>query len=142
MLLASPPVDYVTARKPLSKKYKLLTTIKLSNYGRKKIRAKFSARKLENQNEFDRMMSEMNREQTLLNHPYLDRDRELAKQRSMLETQRNAIQIQIKQNQMERIELEQKRKDINRLFHELKHELIQLNPMDGWPKKEDVSNGD
>lgn len=84
----------------------------------------------------------MNREQTLLNHPYLDRDRELAKQRSMLETQRNAIQIQIKQNQMERIELEQKRKDINRLFHELKHELIQLNPMDGWPKKEDVSNGD
>jgi hypothetical protein len=54
----------------------------------KEIRAKYEARKCETQMEFDRVMSEMNTEQTHLNHPYLDRERELAKQREMLETQK------------------------------------------------------
>ena len=39
------------------------------------------------QMEFDRLMSEMNTDQTHLN-PYLDRERELAKQRELLETQK------------------------------------------------------
>ena len=47
----------------------------------KEIRAKYEARKCETQMEFDRVMSEMNTEQTHLNHPYLDRDREIAQQR-------------------------------------------------------------
>ena len=100
----------------------------------KEIRAKYEARKCETQMEFDRLMSEMNKEQTHLNHPYLDRERELAKQRELLETQKQAINIQLNQIKVERLELEQKRKEINRVFHDLKHDLIMLNPRENYAK--------
>ena len=100
----------------------------------KEIRAKYEARKCETQMEFDRVMSEMNTEQTHLNHPYLDRERELAKQRELLETQKQAINIQLNQIKVERLELESKRKEINRVFHDLKHELIMLNPRANYAK--------
>jgi hypothetical protein len=87
--------------------------------------------------EFDRLMSEMNTEQTHLNHPYLDRERELAKQRELLETQKQAINIQLNQIKVERLELEQKRKEINRVFHDLKHDLIMLNPRENYAKESD-----
>jgi hypothetical protein len=103
----------------------------------KEIMAKYQGRECETQIEFDRIMSEMNTEQTQLNHPYLDRERELAKQREMLETQKQAINIQLNQIKIERLELEQKRKDINRLFHELKHELIMANPRENYAKATD-----
>ena len=103
----------------------------------KEIRAKYEARKCENQMEFDRLMSEMNTEQTHLNHPYLDRERELAKQRELLETQKQAINIQLNQIKVERLELEQKRKEINRVFHDLKHDLIMLNPRENYAKESD-----
>ena len=102
----------------------------------KEIRAKYEARKCENQMEFDRLMSEMNTEQTHLNHPYLDRERELAKQKELLEQQKQAINIQLNAIKVERLELEQKRKDINRVFHDLKHELIMLNPRENFAKQE------
>ena len=86
------------------------------------------------QMEFDRIMSEMNQEQTQYNHPYLDRERELAKQREMLMTQKSAINIQLNQIKIERVEIEQKRKEINRVFHDLKHELIMLNPREQYAK--------
>ena len=102
----------------------------------KEIRAKYEAQVCATQMEFDRLMSEMNKEQTHLNHPYLDRERELAKQRELLETQKQAINIQLNQIKVERLELEQKRKDINRVFHDLKHELIMLNPRENFMRKE------
>lgn len=106
----------------------------------KEIRAKYPARQLESQIEFDRVMSTMNEEQTSLNHPLLDRDRELARQRENLLIQMEAIKIQLKSIAIERLELEQKRKDTNRLFHELKHELIMANPREGYAKKEETVN--
>lgn len=104
----------------------------------KEIRAKYPPRQLESQIEFDRVMSTMNEEQTRLNHPLLDRDRELARQRENLLIQMEAIKIQLKSIAIERLELEQKRKDTNRLFHELKHELIMANPLEGYAKKEET----
>lgn len=101
------------------------------------IRGKYPPRKLNSQAEFDNMMAEMNVEQTVMNHPYLDRDRELAKQRQNLMMQMDAIKIQLKGIAVERLELEQKRKDINRLFHELKHDIIMLNPRDSYAKASD-----
>lgn len=86
------------------------------------------------------MMATMNTEQTMLNHPYLDRDRELAKQRENLLMQMEAIKIQLKSIAVERIELEQKRKDINRLFHELKHDLIMANPRERFAKNSDCGD--
>ena len=102
----------------------------------KEIRARFEARKCENQMEFERIMNEMNTVQTHLQHPYLDRDRELLKQRQLLMQQKSAINIQLDAIKVERLDLEQKRKNINRLFHELKHELIVLNPIEGYAKEE------
>ena len=100
----------------------------------KEIRAKYEARKCETQMEFDRLMSEMNTEQTHLNHPYLDRERELIKQRQLLEQQKSAINIQLDAIKVERLDIEQKRKDINRVFHDLKHELIMMNPRENYAK--------
>lgn len=98
------------------------------------IRAKYEARKCETQMEFDRIMSDMNNEQTHLNHPYLDRERELAKQRELLAQQKKAIDIQLQAIKVECLDLQQKRKDINRTFHDLKHELIMLNPREQYAK--------
>lgn len=92
------------------------------------IREKYPPREVDNQVEFERIMSEMNIEQTHLNHPYLDRERELARQKGMLEQQKKAIDIQLNVIKLERLDLEQKRKDINRVFHEIKHEFIMMNP--------------
>jgi len=100
----------------------------------KELREKYPPRKVESQIEFDRIMSEMNNEQTHLNHPYLDRERELAKQKELLEQQKQAINIQLNAIKVERIDLDQKRKDINRIFHDLKHELIMLNPRESYAK--------
>lgn len=35
---------------------------------------------------------------------------------------------------IERLDIEQNRKDINRLYHELKHELIMANPLERFAK--------
>lgn len=102
---------------------------------KEEIMAKYQGRECETQMEFDRLMSEMNTEQTALNHPYLDAERELKKTRELLETQKQAINIQIQANKVQRLELEQKRKDINRLFHELKHELVMANPREKYAKE-------
>ena len=112
--------------------------IKRDNYqgtmNEKEIRAKYEARKCETRMEFDRIMSEMNIEQNHLNHPYLDRERELAKQKELLKQQIQAINIQLNAINVERLDLEQKRKDINRVFHDLKHDLIMLNPRESYAK--------
>ena len=100
------------------------------------IRAKFAARKCENQIEFDRLMNEMNTEQVMMNHPYLDRVRELTKQRQLLMTQKNAINIQLGSIKVEMLDLGQKQKDLNRLFHELKHNLIVENPREQYANKD------
>ena len=103
----------------------------------KEIRAKYEAQVCATQMEFDRLMSEMNIEQTHINHPWLDRERELAKQKELLEQQKQAINIQLNAIKVERLDLEQKRKDVNRVFHELKHELIMLNPRESYAKTAD-----
>ena len=103
----------------------------------KEIREKFAPRKCESQAEFDRIMSEMNVEQEHLNHPYLDQERELLRQIDLLNSQKAAIFVQINTIQMRRRDIEYNRKEINRVFHDLKHQLIQLNPHGSFPKKEE-----
>lgn len=88
----------------------------------------WNPRKLANQAEFDKMMHDINNEQTCVNHPLLDRDRELSRQREQLFTQINAMKVQLNAIKMQRLELEQQKKEINRMYHELKHQLIEWNP--------------
>ena len=101
-------------------------------------RAMFTPRKCENQVEFDGIMHAINNQQTIENHPYLDRLRELNKQRTLIETQIQALKVQMNTIKVERLEIEQKQKDINRVFHQLKHELCELNPL-GLKNEEKLS---
>ena len=102
----------------------------------KELREKYPPREVETQVEFDSIMEKMNIEQTHLNYPYLDRERELVRQKELLEQQKQAINIQLNAIKLERLDLEQKRKDINRVFHDLKHELIVLNPREKFVKEQ------
>lgn len=101
------------------------------------IKAKYQARKMDSQIEFDRVMNELNTEQTHLNHPYLDRMREIEKKINLLKVEKRSICVRIDTLKIERLELEQKAKDINRVFHELKHELIMMNPRERFAKPEE-----
>ena len=98
----------------------------------------FTPRKCENQVEFDGIMHAINNQQTIENHPYLDRLRELNKQRTLIETQIQAMKVQLNTIKVERLDIEQKQKDINRVFHQLKHELCELNPL-GLKNEEKLS---
>lgn len=93
-----------------------------------KARVKYTPRKCDSQKEFDTLMSAINHEQTLENHPYLDRLRELNKQKALIETQKQALNVQLNAIKVERLEIEAKQKTINRIFHQLKHEMLELNP--------------
>lgn len=103
------------------------------------IRAKFAPAKCDNQIEFDDRMHAINNQQTIENHPYLDRLRELNMQRTFIETQKRALDIQLNTIRAERLEIEQRRKDINRVFYQLKYELMELNPK--GLKNETVNDG-
>ena len=100
----------------------------------KEIRQMFPIVKVDTQMEFDRILGKLKNEQLRQTHPLLDRERELAKSRELLLKQKSAIDMEIHKLNVESIELEQKRKDINRVFEGLKHELIMLNPKECFPK--------
>lgn len=93
------------------------------------MKAKLQPRKCNSQVEFDELMHEINNQQSLENHPYLDRLRELSKQRALIETQKQSLNVQLNAIKVERLDIEQKQKDINREYHALKHELIEMNSL-------------
>lgn len=95
---------------------------------KKEIMEQFAPKKCENQVEFDDLMHAINNQQSVENHPFLDRLRELARKKALIVTQKQALNIQLNTIKEERLDIEQKQKDMNRLFHQLKHELIELNP--------------
>lgn len=72
--------------------------------------------------------------QTKLNHPINDRKMQICKQRELLNIQKQAINQQLSALSAEQQDIELHQKGINRLFHELKHEMIMLNPRDGYGK--------
>lgn len=94
----------------------------------KEIRGKYAERTCNSQIEFDRLMSEINEEQAKCNHPFLDRENELAKESEQLKLQIEGIRIQLHAIYLERLDLEEKRKNNNRIFHDVKHELIMRHP--------------
>lgn len=104
---------------------------------REEIIAKYPPRKLANQAEFDRFMCELNAEQTHLNHPIYDQEREIRAKKEDIKIQIEKLRITMSELGKEILELEQQRKDLNRTFYDIKHELIQLNPIDGWVKEEE-----
>lgn len=102
------------------------------------IKAKYQPRQLENQVEFDAIMSAINQEQGELNRPFIDRKMEIAKQRELLNIQKQAINQQLSALSVEYQEIEAKAKAINRPFHDLKHEFITLNPRERFIKPKEL----
>lgn len=102
------------------------------------IKAKYQPRQLENQVEFDAIMSAINQEQGELNRPFIDRKMEIAKQRELLNIQKQAINQQLSALSVEYQEIEAKAKAINRPFHDLKHEFITLNPRERFIKPKEA----
>jgi len=96
--------------------------------------AKYQPRQLENQVEFETIMSEMNNEQSLLNHPYIDRKMEIIKKRELLMIQLNSVKSQLSALSAEYQDIEIKMKEINRAYHAVKHEFIALNPRERFIK--------
>lgn len=89
---------------------------------------RFTPRRCETQIEFDSVYHDINMEQSRLNHPYDDKIRDLNFQKSLVESQIQALRCNIDKIRMERNRLEQGKKEINRAYFELKHEWLQLNP--------------
>ena len=100
--------------------------------------AKYQPRQLENQVEFETIMSEMNNEQSLLNHPYIDRKMEIIKKRELLMIQLNSVKSQLAALSVEYQDIEAKQKEINRAYHAVKHEFILLNPRERFIKPREV----
>ena len=92
------------------------------------IMAKYQPRQLEKQVEFEHIMQQMNQDQALENHPYIDRKMEIIKQRELLMVQKQAIMQQLSALSVEYQDIEQKMKVINRAYHNVKHEFCMLNP--------------
>ena len=89
---------------------------------------KYPTHKVQSQVEFDELMHAINNEQSIENHPYLDRLRELNRRQTLIHAEIQAMKVQLNAIKVERLEVEQKQKDINRMYYQLKHELIELNP--------------
>lgn len=100
------------------------------------IKAKYSGYECESQQEFDRVMNTLNQLQTEMNHPVLDEERELNKKREALEIQMQSMRIQVSTLHLQRLDVEQRKKEINRVFHTLKHELIIINPREKFSLSE------
>ena len=89
---------------------------------------KYPPHKVQSQVEFDELMHAINNEQSIENHPYLDRLRELNRRQTLIHAEIQAMKVQLNAIKVERLEIEQKQKDMNRMYYQLKHELIELNP--------------
>lgn len=121
--------------------YKEITTIKTQKImmTQEEIKAKFQPREVDSQTEFESIMKAMNHEQELQNHPYIDRKREIAKQRELLRIQKQAINQQLSVYSLEYQNIEAKQKEINRAFHAVKHEFIEMNPRERFIKPKELN---
>lgn len=80
------------------------------------------------QQEFDYQMQVWGGEQTAANHPLLDAQREINRKRQEIKAEIAALRTRDSLLAAQWYELEQKRKDINRHYHELKHNFVIAHP--------------
>lgn len=80
------------------------------------------------QQEFDNQMQLWRGGQTAANHPLLDAQREINRKRQEIKAEIAALRTRDSLLAAQWYELEQKRKDINRHYHELKHNFVIAHP--------------
>ena len=104
----------------------------------KEIREHFAAHPVENQVEFEAWMADINAVQFGIVEPYDTRLRDITKRRSNIVAQKSALNIQLDMLKQERATVEDERRQICAVFHELKHAMIQLNPREKFVKEQDT----
>lgn len=99
------------------------------------IRARHQAVTCATQVEFEEKIAAINIEQSQIVDPMTDKENQLKSKISKLRLERKKLDVLIQTIVVEYNELLEKKKPINRLFHELKHELIKKNPRELFAKK-------
>ena len=105
------------------------------------ITEKFKPQRLASQEEFDRCMQEINIAQADLPKVLRDQLDRVSRKVNGWKMEIFNLKAKIAQEQAARAELEMELREINSTFHKVKHELIELNPIDSWEKKEGEDNG-
>ena len=106
-------------------------------FNEKEIRGNYPPpHEVETQIEFDKVMEQINFDQRQLVQPFAEKELELLNQRTLLQQQMTAIRIQIDAIDMQKRTVVAQHKEINRVFHEIKHELIMLNPKEKFINQE------
>lgn len=98
----------------------------------KELREKFPPQKLESQCEFETMMGCINADQLLANQPFIDKEDELKVEHERAELDLLEIKRRFSEIRLKRMELEKQKRDVNRMYHSLKHDLIELNPRNSF----------
>ncbi len=104
------------------------------------IREKYTPHVVETKGEFDDYMEAVNHAQREAVRPLEEQLKELNRQTLLIDTQMSALNIQKKTLIMQKIDIDSKRKEFNRAYHDLKHEMVMLNPKRN--DKEDNENSE
>ena len=80
------------------------------------------------QQEFEYQMQVWGEEQTAANHPLLDEQRAINQKREQIKAEIATLRARLSQLGVRWHEVEQKRKDINRHYYELKHQFGIAHP--------------
>ena len=84
------------------------------------------------QTEFETMMGCINADQTLANQPFIDKEDEIKVEYERAELDLLEIKRRFSEIRLKRMQLEKERRDVNRMYHSLKHDLIELNPRNSF----------
>ena len=101
------------------------------------LREKYPPRKVENQMEFERIMTEMKEEKESMKQPLLELDIRLKRHLNALELQRLDLRMEMERIQSERLNNEKEIQDVNFYFRELRNEFCKLNPREDFIRKEE-----
>ena len=87
---------------------------------------------MESQCEFEKMMGCINADQSLANQPFIDKEDELKVEYERTELDLLDVRKRFSEIRLKRMELEKQKRDVNRMYHSLKHDLIELNPRNSF----------
>ena len=93
----------------------------------KELREKYPPQKMGSQTEFETMMGCINADQSLANQSFIDKEDELKVEHERAELDLLEIKRRFSEIRLKRMELEKQKRDVNRMYHSLKHDLIELN---------------
>ena len=106
----------------------------------KELQAKFAPKECESQIEFERLMAELQDANTQAAHPYLDKIQEINHASLKKDKELHQLHAEIDSLKIIKLEVEQELKDVNRVFHDLKHQLVMLNPREKFVKPENAKD--